>query len=86
MLKARLSSEPLWSLIFPSWETCGDSKPYFFNLSIQYPRRRTRILTRRQRAMFGHLFVQSDDFRVARQLADRYLYLFAGERRRLATH
>jgi hypothetical protein len=48
--------------------------------------RLTRPLTRRQRPMFGHFLVQSDDFRIARQFPDRCLYLFSGERRGLAAH
>jgi hypothetical protein len=38
------------------------------------------VLARRQGTMFGHLFVQSDDFRIAWQFADRCLDFFPGER------
>src|SRR5215510_11783437 len=36
--------------------------------------------------MFRHLFVHSDDFRIARQVADRCFYLFPGKRRGVAAH
>src|SRR5215510_12907673 len=65
--QARLISDPSLSGM------CGDSSPFcqFVNTRLQ---RLTRILTRRQRAMFRHLFIKSDDFRRAWQFADRCLY------------
>src|SRR3989338_1138366 len=44
------------------------------------------LLPRRERTMFGHLLVEPDGLRIARQLPDSGLHLFAGERGWIAGH
>src|SRR3990167_6143055 len=44
------------------------------------------LLARRERAVLGHLLVESDDLGIARQLPDSGLHLFSGERGWIAGH